>query len=1115
MISWDDDQRRAIETIDTDICVDAAAGSGKTTVLTERVLRLLEQRAADLDEIVAVTFTDAAAGEMRERLRQKALSAARERGGKAQGFWREIAERLITARIGTFHSFCAALLRSHAIYAGLDPEFQLLTEPESLLLREQIAQQTIDELLGQTDECATLLASYFDASQIVRVISSGMGNRTFVAAFEDFPTAMQPQDVRSHWAQVRNDLRGAVLCAFRDSPRFYALRGRLERFLQQAPKMEHPDEGMTNNLEYVAAILDGIARAGSSEQIVQYLKQIDTFVPKKGAPRFWQSDKTYKSAQALLGKIRDFAGTFCAMDEQESDVDAVAAVTAAFVRVFQLAVKNYHDMKQRRNVLDYDDLMTRTLTVLKNSPETAERVARGICHLLVDEFQDTDTEQYQIISLLKRANPNICVFVVGDAKQSIYRFRGAEVEVFRLAHHDRLVLPLKNNYRSAPEIIAFINEFFSTINALASVEKPFGAMRPIRKDTAAARIEFLLPPNTGQEKKMLKADQQRREAALIVERLKEMCAPDKGVIVNDGQGSRRATLGDVAVLFRAYSNLHIYEREFQNQGIPYRVVTGKGFYERQEIVDLVNLLKTVLDPLDELALAGFLRSPLVGLSDDSLLLLSADRPLLQAFAENLVPEGFSQEKEWKYARSLIADLRNRTEQPLPEFLHYALQESSYEAILLGQPFGIQKASNVRKLLMSAQQFGHVQGNRLAAFVRYVSEVGGEDIAEGDAPIPSDDADAVTFMTIHKAKGLEFPIVVIPNLSRNFSQGRSRRILADREWGIAVTIEDEEGEKLTSQVGNWIDFLHREKDIAEEARVLYVAMTRARDYLLLGMGVEPQSDSWQEIADIAFQIFSKQDGEQVCGKEGAWKGVVRRSLTPEPPARKERKEEPFPDETILRPRIAPFVVPASRRSRFTVREVAAAIAETSSNTDSKVSCGTPQQLVGFDPLLHGAVLHRVLQTWDFQTGLQQHTESVMRREFLRLPENAVEIVTQEIAWLLSTEPGARLTASRANKREIPFLYQIDDALISGAIDILLEDGTLLDYKTGTSERYSLAHEWQVRLYALAASGLGEQIASSGYLCYLTTQEIVPVTLSQQDLRETWTLALEAIHQLRSR
>lgn len=1113
MIAWDDDQRRAIETIDADICVDAAAGSGKTTVLTERILRLLERGIADLDEIVAVTFTDAAAGEMRERLRQKALAAGKRGEDKAQGFWREIAERIVTARIGTFHSFCAALLRTHAVYAGLDPEFQLLTDPESLLLREEIAQQTVDELLRQGDDAASLLASYFNTSQIVEVISGGMGNRTFVAAFETLPDATRADDIRSHWAQVKKELRGAVLDAFRNSPELYAIRNRLKGFLQQAPKEKYPDEGMTKNLEYIGAALDGIAEAKSPEEIVQYTKQINAFSLLRGLPRFWESKTIYRKALDDLNKIKEFVATLHDTEKKETDIDAIAAVTAAFVRVFQSALKNYQDTKRKRNVLDYDDLLTKTLTLLKNSPETTAREARGIRHLLVDEFQDTDTEQYEIINLLKRANSNICAFVVGDAKQSIYRFRGAEVEVFRLAHQNRLVLPLKNNYRSAPEIIAFINEFFSTTNALASVERPFGPMHPIRTDTAAARIEFLLPLSTSEEeRRMVKADQQKNEAALIVERLKEMCDPDRGVLVSDSQGTRRATFGDVAILFRAYSNLHIYEREFQNQGIPYRVVTGKGFYERQEIVDLVNLLKTVLDPWDELALVGFLRSPLVGLSDDSLLLLSVDRPLLQTFVENLVPAEFSQEKEWNYARNLIANLRNHVDQPLPRFLQYVLEETGYEAILLGQPFGVQKASNVRKLLMSAQQFGNVRGNRLAAFVRYVSQVGGEDIAEGDAPVPSDNADAVTFMTIHKAKGLEFPIVVIPNLYRSFSKGHSIPILADRQWGIAAKIEDEEGEKLTSQIGEWIDSLHRKKDIAEEARILYVGMTRARDYLLLGMGVEPQPDSWQEITDTAFHIFSKQDGEEVLGKEGTWKGIVRRTLKPAPPVQKEHKEEPFPDEKILQDRIAPLVVPVNRRRRFTVREVAAAIANLQHNSSIEFPYEVLHPMDAFDPLLHGELLHRILQTWDFRTDLQQHTETLIRREFpsLHLPENAAEIVTHEITWFLSTEPGSRLTTDQMVRREVPFLLRIDDYLISGAIDLLLGDGTIFDYKTGVSQRHTPAHEWQLRLYALAAHRLGEKISSPGYLCYLTTQEIVPVMVSEQNLRETWILALEAIH-----
>ncbi len=1117
-MKWDSDQHEAISTTGMDLCVDAAAGSGKTAVLTERVMRLLRHRAVDLDGIVAVTFTDAAAGEMRERLRRKASEAeAESRASKDRQYWRNIVHGLINARIGTFHSFCASLLRSGAFHVGLDPDFQLLTEAESRLLCQSTVEETLDQLLSEENPAVITVAAVRNVSAMVATLVATISSRISTAALEKLPAPYTAETVARFWETVEEDLRNAVLMAYRDSPYLFAQRRSVELL---SAFSSDANEALTRRAKCYVEALKNLAHADTPKSILECFETVLKHkVNGKGSKKAWSSEKKYDECKRVLDKIKENLSLFFADKSKEnvSDTPATPAqLTAAFADIFCRAVNNYRQVKRERGLVDFDDLIVYTLKLLEEHPDTARRVAAPIRHLLVDEFQDTDTEQYRIVELLKAANPAVQVFIVGDAKQSIYRFRGAEVEVFQRAHRDKQVIKLKHNYRSAPEIIAFVNHFFASTGSLAAVEKKYTPMVAHRDDAAPCRVEFLVADTRNAEAKVTKKDQSIADAVLIADRLSAMCSGDLPVTVLDQGNSRNACFGDVVLLFRAYSNLHLYERAFQERGIPYRVVTGRGFYERPEIIDFVNMLRVVIDPLDEMALLGFLRSPIVGLSDESLWQICARKSLLAAFSTGWTPDGFSQQGEWERARRLIADLREHEDLPLPQFLAYALDQSAFEAIALGQYLGLQRASNLRKLVASGNQFRNVSANPLAAFVRYVSEIRGQDLAEGDAPLPSEHNDAVTFMTIHKAKGLEFPIVVIPELFRSTGQSRGEWLLTNRLWGVAVKAKDDEGEAHECRAYQYLKILDREKDFCESARLLYVAMTRARDYLLLGMGSERESRSFQEWFDLMYAVLDKADGRVIESDDGSWSAVVRRKVALTVRQNVPSASKPLSETASLRERIAPVVPKVEIPQHFSVRDIAACLVEQETCDVHHEHTATPSRKITrgeMEPMEYGALLHRVLQTWDFREDPEKFIRLAFRRQRLDMNAHAdtAERLRDDIAWFRQTDLGKTLLRSGARCRELPFVLRVESALIRGTIDLILADGTLVDYKSGVNDDLP-QHRWQLRLYGLAALQLGHPVATVGYVCQLGRREWIPITLSENDLRNTLDMVCCVIHDL---
>lgn len=1100
------EQLEAITTVGASLCVDAAAGSGKTSVLVERILHIIDQRLADLDQIVAITFTDNAASEMKDRLRRECRRRAPQDDPQAMSFWRDIERRVETARISTIHGFCARLLRENALALGLDPDFTVLSEPESLLLRNQAITDGLNELLDQGEPAALRVVAEYGLRD-VRVMLEHMLKEavSLMRLGRELPFD-DPGQLHERFIALAQECFERRLRDFAHSRETREALEELRTFEGRCKQAKDPREKlrlvMIGSLQ---SIIDGALAPHEMEERLRRIQEVEVKGHKKAN---WESPDCVERLKSLQdgvkGKVKALL-EFCGDDVMAS---ACAAMTCDAFKVFRHLEAYHRQLREDRYGLNFDDLIHMTLDALENHQEVRRRTAQDMRFLLIDEFQDTDSIQYQIATLLcnERGGPQL--FIVGDAKQSIYFFRGAEVEVFAKARRTaRQTITLATNFRSLPDVIAFINDFFSRSRLLKAVESPYSPMTAHREPCSQSRIEFLIPPPL---EKALMADYRSQEANMVAARIADMCGGGEGaVFVQDatGQGMRKADYSDVAILLRSLTGVYQYERSLREWGIPYTLIAGSGFYMRTEVVDMRNLLALIANPRDEVALLGFLRSPMAGMSDDALVQLKGHDTLASAFHSGKSVEDAKDRRALERGREILRILRDHAELPLPELVRLAVDLTGYEAILLDQFLGTQKASNVRKLLDLAYSFSGERTPRVRDFVRYLDEVTAREIREGEASLSSESLGTVTIMTVHKAKGLEFPIVFLPDQSRSKRQNDSLPIAVDRRLGMVAKVADADGKLVGSALHGHITRLRSEREFEEEARILYVGMTRARDWLILSGAPDPKkSTSFSEFENL-YGLGDCGDGDVIEGE--GWMATVRRALPNPPQGFESKRKKVMAVPGDLSRRIEPMEAEVSAPSMLSTTRLLNLLQESVPAGATPVATRSSG---GIAPALRGDMLHLMFQRWDFRSPLPELASEVCRElcPSIRLRSTVIRDLVQVGESFRQTALGRELAGRGRLLREVPFHLRLGEVLLTGSIDAVLDDGTIIDYKTGerrgkTLERYVL----QVQLYAAAHRRLRGALPPRAYLVYVDAGETVEVDVSAQAIEAAVARACEAI------
>ncbi len=813
-LQLNDPQRRAV-TAPGAVAVTAGAGSGKTRTLVARYLYHLET-GVPLREIVAITFTEKAAREMRTRIREAIadrLQSASERsatgfvvtasaGGKRTSnaperaprttseVWRTSFADLDAARIGTIHSLCAQILRDHPVEAarmGVNPGFGVLEEGRAAVLRARAVEESL--AWAADDDTASHLFRSLGEFGLRTAVSTLLEKRLDAAsAFERLT-----DDPLQGWADALLDRLGGHL----EDARWRKALADLSHLRADDPndRMELARQSVLAH----AGAADAARRRGDVAAALTELAALRSSATLNGRKSNWPGDTLTRAKDAMRTLRVYFDERLVALADPRKPAswrldEQVAGLLWSLHAAYRQALMVYEREKRAANSLDFDDLEAKALALLRE-PSVRAAWREKVRAVLVDEFQDTNERQREIVYALsgfgESAERQGDLFVVGDGKQSIYRFRGADVTVFRrvqdeVARAGGRVVPLDLTFRAHEALVEETNRLLAPILGEEErpgrpYEVPFAPLRAQRAEPrpeiAPPFVEFLL--GLGQN-----AGEGRRAAAEgLVSRLTELHEQES------------VEWQDVALLFRASTAFPVYEDALERAGVPFVTVAGRGFYDRPEVRDLLNALVAITDPTDDLALVGLLRSPAVGLSDAALYLLRYppstvvprdEHEPCQVWAmlhHSALPDIVPSDDLTRaiQGRGLVEELHDLAGRVSVAVLLKRLLDRTHYRATLRAVGGARARRNVDKLLADAHTSGLTS---VREFIEYIHTL--RDVGARESEAPTEAGSAVQLMTVHKAKGLEFPVVVIADAG-HAGHGRREGILLDDLLGVTVNL----------------------------------------------------------------------------------------------------------------------------------------------------------------------------------------------------------------------------------------------------------------------------------------------------------------------------------------
>ena len=893
-------QAAAIETRGVSIALSAGAGCGKTFVLTQRFLKSLEpgDDSAELHSLVAITFTDKAAREMRDRIRSACQQRLQQCARDEVDHWLALMRGLDSARVSTIHSFCTSLLRSQAVEAGLDPRFGLLEPALAKTLLRNTAKDVLHRLIERDDADAAAFVLQFGLER-TRELLCVLAHQRFQIDF-DLLAEQTPESIAARWRTLwETEFVPKLIAEFRNAPRTLRTYELLCEHTSTHATMQERRTILLQWLEPKLPWKEPLAPLMAIEENAR--------VQGGGTAKNWPSAEVHEAIKNAFTDLRKAAGKLVELlPIDEDDLQLSAEFSCRALRLARLTSDAFQAAKQSQGLLDFDDLLLKARDLLRDNSDVRDRVGAGIRLLMVDEFQDTDPIQADVVRMLcGAALTRGRLFLVGDAKQSIYRFRRADPGVFAKLRQEipaRGRLPLSVNFRSQPAVLNFVNHLFA-----AAMGESYEALTPFDavQYSPTPAIEFLLATTdaehgeadhdsshaasglvhasdlvnsaasssdsadsgneTGERTGKVRVGELRsREADWIARRCADLLAdPTPRIRVKDVSGKptlRRVESGDIVILFRALSNVQEYESALRNYGLDYYLVGGKAFFTQQEVFDLLNLCRYLNDPDDLIGLVGILRSPFFNVSDDAIQALSRDRLTLHdsLFAEAPAFLDDEQQRRLAFAREVLAELRAVKDRlPLAELLTRAIDRTGYDAALLTEHLGARKVANLRKLIEMASEFDRGELFTLTDFVERLHTSVLEETDEEFATTLPETGHVIRLMSIHQSKGLEFPVVIVADIDRKGTPRGGSAVLHP-DFGALVKLPEMFGESHDHIGLKMYGLLEQEADAEETIRLFYVACTRAADYLILSAGIEleaKRNSPWLELVESRFDLLT--------------------------------------------------------------------------------------------------------------------------------------------------------------------------------------------------------------------------------------------------------------------
>lgn len=1099
-MKWTEDQFRAIATRNTNLLVSAAAGSGKTALLIERIRRMIMEEGVPVSGLLVLTFTRSAAAEMKDRLKRTLQEALLEPQAEHAAIL-EALSALPTASISTLHAFCQGILREYFQEAGIDPEFILGGEGELTIMRKEAMESLFEEKYQaippeETDAFAQLVEMYTGNRD-------DQGLKELVEKFYNFlmtlPNAqawcegalqnfdMNPQDFwESPWGKtMRQDMAVDL--------------GAAQEILEECLVMVEDSEIFAKTQEQLAGDAQGVTRALEAleegpEAYSVALKAI-TFPRYKGSREDKETSDAIKDQRNMAKEVvkaiqKKMAGgleaSLEALSQMKGPIEALVALTMDFWGAFR-------KRKEEKAMLDFNDLEQYTLKVLEN-PSIAAELQAKYQHVFLDEYQDTNGMQEAIIQcILRRDN----YFMVGDVKQSIYRFRLADPGIFIEKYNrfkgsdtpEETLITLSQNFRSCQGVVDGVNGVFEKIMTPELGEVDYDDRARLYKgmpgDGPYTRtVVHILETGRDEEDASTNRSPVECEAAFIAREIQGMVG--KPIYITKSGETRTLRYRDIGVLMRAVAATgDTYARIFSEAGIPVYFEGGRTYYESLEIILILNLLKIIDNGDQDIPLVSVMLSPMGGFTVEECtkIRLGAEMPW---FHQSL--RAYVQNQEDDLARKAGAFLEKLREWALDaqtlsveDFLWKLYQDTGYYAFVGALPGGAQRQSNLRVLLKRAGDYKRSTLKGVFHFIAFIEQMKKHKFDTSPPVTLGENADVVRIMSIHKSKGLEFPVVFVAGMGRRFNtKSNSGRVLFHKDLGICPDKVDPESRLVEPTIAKALCGERvRVESLSEEMRLLYVAMTRAMESLILVGGVKDLKGSmvrWQRPASLFYlkkaQCFldwvmlSAVDGGSVMpalpedgGKaitpmgcyditlhsQGSGESAVLGKATA--PLTLENLGDIGLAEEVRRRLAWRYPSPGEREppEKMTVTEIAKVRA---GNLENGVEAPElvirpaflQQSAAGFAPAELGTGIHTILQGLDLQKirdcgqdpddladTIEKQAANMAAQERIA-PELLAALNLEPIQRFFTTETGRRLLAAKTLQRELPFNYQVEAARI---------------------------------------------------------------------------------------
>jgi ATP-dependent helicase/nuclease subunit A len=1022
------------------VFVSAGAGTGKTTVLVERFVKAVCERGFDVDSLLVITYTEKAAGELRNRIRARLAELGRP----------DLARELDAAWISTIHGFCHRLLRAYPFAAGIDPRFRVLDDSQARVLAGEAFEEALAGFLAAGGaERSELLATY-GARGLRRMLTGVYGTLRSAGR----PLVLELGD-RPGLGEHVEALREAARCLAGDAEAGETARATAARAVEVLEDRRLPER-----------LLDLAELKARGERAA-----------------------TYEEARRGVEQA--------ALDELAArDRDLLQELLEGFARA-------YGTTKERESALDFEDLQLSARDLLRDDEEVREREAWRLRAIMVDEFQDTNRLQCELVDLLSSGPDEKELFFVGDEFQSIYRFRHADVRVFRERRAQSAgVLALTQNYRSRPEVLDAINHLFSA--DFGDGFQPLEAAGRFPDPVLGAPVELLVTDKSSYGGASV--HWRRAEARHIARRVRELV--DSGA----------ASPGEIVLLFAAGTDAEWYEQELRAAGLPTYRATGRGYFGQQQVVDLLAYLRLLHNRYDDEALLTILASPLVGLSNDALVLLrraAPKRPLFTPFERGLPAELAEDD------RRLCLAFHQRFERlcglapslSLERLCERIVSEHDYDLAALAQWDGRRRYANMRKLARLARSYEELRGPDVEGFVRFVREQESVGARELEAVAEEEGADAIRLLTIHSAKGLEFKVVVVADAGRDRGAPSPDEILCLPDGRVGFRVADPAtGTRRAAFAYDAVRDAEREEERAERLRLYYVAMTRAIDRLIVSGAIDPgrTADAATPIGWVLSRLDAREleaagDGTVEIEREGArllvridrYRAEADGAAPLEPLPGDDGQLElfsgvefpPLPPPAPRMPELALPPEPPLHRVRRLSYSALALFARCSYRYYAERVAGmrpadargsVPGQ-TGLAATEIGDAVHRLLETVDLAAPAVPELEPV-RAWYPAVTDEELERIRGFVAAYCESELAGRVASLPGAAAERPFAFLHDGVLLHGRLDVFAADGGrafVLDYKTnslaeGTPEEIVEAdYRLQRLVYALACFRTGAE------------------------------------------